>query len=133
MAEGLRKAPAQPIAHPHGAPVLLRTAHRADPEGKLVCHTCDNPPCVNPAHLFVGTDKDNAQDRERKGRRTLHRLSDETIATIRKRYSAGGITQAALCQEFGVSKHYMWRILHGRVRGTGLTERRTAKLSESDV
>lgn len=39
-----------------------------DVEGKEVCHTCDNPSCVRPDHLFVGTTKDNAQDREAKGR-----------------------------------------------------------------
>ena len=52
------------------------------PDGAEVCHTCDNPGCVNPDHLFLGTHQDNMTDMRRKGRAVGHRGSSNPRATI---------------------------------------------------
>jgi hypothetical protein len=57
--------------------VALDLAGRTLAPGMESCHTCDNPPCVNPAHLFEGTTAVNAQDREAKGRGRWVRISSE--------------------------------------------------------
>jgi hypothetical protein len=88
------------------------------PAGLSVLHRCDNPPCVNPAHLWLGTQADNLRDmvgKRRSGSRP-ERLSDAQVAEIRSRTPRPGIRQQDLADEFGVSRRLVGMILRGERR-----------------
>jgi hypothetical protein len=72
------------------------------PPGVFLLHSCDNPPCVNPAHLRTGTNGDNMQDALARGRRSQAKLSPEDVRTIRKRL-ANGDRAKDIAPDYGVT------------------------------
>lgn len=94
-------------------------------KGKVVMHRCDNPRCINPDHLVLGTQGDNMQDmmgkrRHHKGEATPHaKLTSEQVVLIRKLYAEGGVTQRELALELGVSQTNISAIVRGETFSVG--------------
>lgn len=95
---------------------------RVIPDQMCVLHSCDNPPCCNPAHLRLGSLKDNTQDMLAKGRgvyRTGERhprsvLTAASVSIMRKKYRGGNVTIKQLGVEFGVSTRTALFAVRGR-------------------
>lgn len=108
-------------------------AHRASwqlhfgeiPQGMLICHKCDTPECVNPAHLFLGTNNDNMQDKVRKNRQARGLrvfapmpgeangsaiLTENQVEDIRERY-ARNETIASIARYWTMSESQIRRIV----------------------
>lgn len=121
-----------------GAHRLFYELHRGEiPDGLLVCHKCDTPVCVNPDHLFLGTQSDNMRDKVRKGRHKIRtrsaaapprarrdsvrkgaqvatsKLTEADVARMRL-LRAEGWTYASLGNQFGVDKKTAIRACKGQ-------------------
>lgn len=108
----------------HAALLVFRGA--LPPDGAVVCHTCDNPPCVNPDHLFTGTQAENIADMVAKGRHRpppqpstkarargdrhgMSKLDGRAVLEIRQSKTRSGI----LAQRFGVHPSTIRRVRAG--------------------
>lgn len=89
--------------------VAWELTHGPIPDGLHVLHHCDNPSCVNPNHLFLGTNADNVADKIAKERQPIGtrignaKLTEEQVIEARQRFAKGGISMASLAREYGIS------------------------------
>jgi hypothetical protein len=97
-------------------------ANGSIPDGAHVLHRCDNPPCVNPEHLFLGTHFDNMRDCGAKGRRShirgekhgASRVTFREVTAIRYAYALAGCQQVDLARAVGISQQLVSNIVNGK-------------------
>jgi hypothetical protein len=108
----------------------LHRAHRASyiiykgniPKNLLILHKCDVKKCVNPEHLFLGTNKDNTNDMFKKGRQRFlkgteyngHKLNAKKVRNIRTLYKNGEYTQRELAKIYNVSQRLILNVIKNR-------------------
>lgn len=101
--------------------VAWEIANGPVPDSKHVLHRCDNPPCCNARHLFLGTHTENMEDKASKGRcSTIHgegqknsKLTTAKVNEIRQKRAVGA-TVTAIAAEYGVSKSVISEVVNGR-------------------
>jgi hypothetical protein len=99
---------------------VWRLKHGAIPAGMFICHHCDNPPCFNPEHLYLGTPATNSADCIARGRSShlrFTRLSLDDIKSIRDRISSG-VPAEVLTDEYKISLTRLMRIARGKEQPT---------------
>lgn len=80
-----------------------------------VCHSCDNPSCCNPDHLFSGTHEDNMRDRDKKGR-SIKKLSSEDVIQIKYIMATEKISMRKLARRMGISHQMISMIMSNKRR-----------------
>lgn len=101
---------------------MIHNGYSLVPKGMLICHSCDNPPCVNPDHLWLGTAQDNMDDKVNKQRHNFHENHGRTVLTkqqvdhVRAIYKGrgNGPTHLSIANSLGVEESTISKITTGK-------------------
>lgn len=97
--------------------LVWELTHECDAGAFNVLHTCDNKPCCEPTHLYLGTQQDNSQDWMSRGQKNMrHKLTEAQVVEIRKLLAAGGV-QRRIATMYGVSPQNISWIAQGKTWG----------------
>lgn len=86
-------------------------------KGLHVLHSCDNPRCINPEHLRLGTHQDNMDDRRirQRGGRATAKINFEIAEQIRADYSTGDYTQRELAAKYSIGQYIVSRVVNNKL------------------
>lgn len=112
--------------------VAYELTYGAIADGLFACHRCDNPSCVRPDHLFLGTNQENMDDCAAKGRlahiagtQILHggkKLTDEQVAEIVQIAKEGSMSQEQMSLKYGVSRSFISMLASGKRRRSAISK-----------
>lgn len=83
--------------------IIYELVYKVDVTGKIIRHTCDNPKCINPEHLLIGTTTDNMLDRDKRDRHGASKVSNKEVKMIRDLYKTGNYLQKDLAFQFKIN------------------------------